>query len=337
MRRLVAVLCLVPCMGAMPPSSQPRAAPLRLVQSISLPDIQGRLDHFNVDLKRRRLFIAALAHHTVEVVDLNAGKWQRSLPGFEKPQGVWYVEKVDKLFVADGEQGDCKVFSGQDLRLLAAVALDRGPDHEAYDSVTNQLYVGYGGEDAGKDYGELAIIAVASDRHVGDIRTDAHPGAVIIDTPGQTLLLTMPKSREIAMADQKTRTITEKWQIPEQLPVALALDAAGGRLFVGTRQPPSLLVFDLRSHQLIASLPSVGVMDDLYFDAARRRVYASGGEGFIAVYQQRDPDHYSEIGRIATGPAARTSLWVPELNRYYVAVPASDSHPAEIRVYEPQP
>jgi hypothetical protein len=55
-------------MGATASSSEPRAAPLQFVQSISLPDVQGRIDHFNVDLKRRRLFIAALGNHTVEVV-----------------------------------------------------------------------------------------------------------------------------------------------------------------------------------------------------------------------------------------------------------------------------
>jgi DNA-binding beta-propeller fold protein YncE len=246
------------------------------------------------------------------------------------------VDSLDKLFIADGNDGNCKVYRGSDLSLLGAIPLDLGPDHEAYDPVRKQLYVGYGGEDANKDYGELGIIDAVADKHAGDVRTDSHPGAVIVEHPGRTVLITNPKSREIAVVDEQSRAVTSKWVIPEQLPVALALDAAHHRLFVGTRQPPRLLVFDENSHKLITSLPSVGLMDDLYFDAARRRIYASGGEGFVSVYQQLDADHYKQIASIPTGPVARTSLLVPKFNRYYVAVPAAADRGAEIQVYEPE-
>jgi len=317
--------------------AQSAGVPLRLVQTIALPKVQGRIDHFNVDTKHRRLFIAALGNHSIEVVDLKSGKWVRSLAGFKKPQGVWYVESIDKLFIADGEDGNCKVYRGSDLRLLNTIPLDLGPDHEAYDPVRKALYVGYGGEDAGRNYGELGIIDTVANKHTGDVRTDAHPGAVIIENPGKTVLVTNPKAQEIAVVDEKARAVTAKWVIPEQLPVALALDQASKRLFVGTRKPPLLLVFDEASHKLITTLPSVGLMDDMYFDAHRRRIYVSGGEGFVFIYQQLDPDHYKEIAKIQTGATARTSLLVPEFNRYYVAVPAAQNRGAEIQVYEPRP
>lgn len=336
MRKVLLLLPLLLVAGATLCGGQSGAAPLRLVQTIVLPNIQGRIDHFNVDVKHRRLFIAALGNHSVEVVDLRSGKWVRSLAGFKKPQGVWYVQSLDKLFIADGDAGDCRVYRGSDLKLIGTIALDLGPDHEAYDPVRKQLYVGYGGEDAGKDYGQLGIIGAAANKHAGDVRTDAHPGAIIIEQPGRTVLITNPKVREIAVIDEQARAVTSKWTVPEQLPVALALDHAHQRLFVGTRQPPQLLVFDESSHKLITSLPSVGLMDDLYFDEARRRIYASGGEGFVSVYQQLDPDHYKEIAKVSTGPVARTSLLVPEFDRYYVAVPAAGDRAAQIQVYQPE-
>ncbi len=337
MRKFFAIVFIV--FGTLPIKSrgQSTAPPLRLIQTIALPNVKGRIDHFNVDIKHQRLFIAALDNHTVEVVDLKSGKWVRSIPNVKKPQGVWYVDSLDKLFIADGDDADVKVYHGSDLKLITSIKLDLGPDWEAYDPVTKEIYVGYGGEDAGKNYGELGIINTVTNQHIGDIRTDSHPGAIIIGKPGETVLITAPKERQVAVVDEKTRSIIAKWQTKEDLPVGLALDAAHQRLFVGTRKPPRLLVFDFKSHKLIASLPTVGLLDGLYFDHARRRIYVSGGEGFVEVYQEIDSDHYQEIAKIPTGPIARTSLFVPAFNRYYVAVPANGHRGAEIRVYEPEP
>jgi hypothetical protein len=118
--------------------------------------------------------------------------------------------------------------------------------------------------------------------------------------------------------------------------VTLALDSVNGRLFVGARTPGHVIVYDIASFNKVADFPAVGLMDGMFFDAGRRRLYVSGGEGFVDVFQQRDADHYDSLAKIPTGPIARTSLFVPELNRYYVAVPRNGDHGAEIRVYEPQ-
>src|SRR5207249_11085681 len=86
---------------------------LRLVQTISLPNVKGRLDHMDVDVKRKRLFVAGLENGTLEVVDLQAGKWVRSIPGFEKPQGALYVPELNKLIGASGDDVMlCVVYAG---------------------------------------------------------------------------------------------------------------------------------------------------------------------------------------------------------------------------------
>jgi len=96
---------------------------------------------------------------------------------------------------------------------------------------------------------------------------------------------------------------------------------------------------DSQSGKEVAHLPTVEGMDGVYFDAGHKRVYVSGGRGFdvgdIFVYQQLDADHYVTIGKIPTRPGAGTSLWSPELNRYYVAAPAHDQEEAAILVFEP--
>src|ERR1700722_8920326 len=97
---------------------------LRLVQTISLPNVKGRLDHMDVDVKGKRLFVAGLENGTFEIVDLQAGKWSRSLPGFKKSQGSLFVPGLNKLFLASGDDGMVRVFRGDTFELLDTIHLD---------------------------------------------------------------------------------------------------------------------------------------------------------------------------------------------------------------------
>jgi hypothetical protein len=112
----------------------------------------------------------------------------------------------------------------------------------------------------------------------------------------------------------------------------MALDESSARLFIGCRRPPQLTVFDTKSGKPIASAAIVGDTDDLFYDGARDRLYVIGGEGFVDVLESGGTAQ--RIGRIGTRMGARTGLWVPDQNRLYVAVPARERSPAEIRVFE---
>lgn len=331
--------CVIPTLvlASTVAAAVPGGSPLRQAEIIMLPNVPGRIDHFSADVRGRRLFISALGNHSVEVVGMGGDKPPRSLNGVQKPQGECYVGRLGKLFTADGAAGDVKVYRGGDLQLLATIPLDLGPDAETYDPVTKRLYVGYGGEDAGKSYGEVGIIDAVSDRHVGDVRASAHPGALLVAQPGRTMYITVPKTREIAQIDLSAGRIVTTWKSEEGSPVSLAYDPSRQRLFVGTRNPAQIEVFDARSHRWIISLPSVGLMDGLFYDAINRRIYASGGDGYVAVYRQLSADRYEQLARVPTGANARTSLWVEQLDRYYAAVPAGSASAAALLEFQPAP
>src|SRR6202022_2117013 len=123
-----------------------------------MPNVKGRLDHIDVDVKGKRLFVAGLENGTLDLVDLEASKWMRSIPGFKKPQGALYVPELDKLFVASGDDGLLRVFRGDTLELLDSIHLEPGPNRVVYEPKSKLVYVGYGGKDAGKDYGEIGIM-----------------------------------------------------------------------------------------------------------------------------------------------------------------------------------
>ena len=316
-------------------------SPLRLVQTIPMPNVKGRIDHMDVDVKGKRLFVAGLENGSMEVVDLQAGKWLKSIPGFKKTQGIAYMPSLNKVFVASGDDGMVRVFRGDTLELLNEIKLDLGPNRVAYDPHTQLLYVGYGGKDAGKDYGEIGIIDAKTDKHLGDVKVEAHPSELLLDETGKTLFVFMSGASKIQVVDTKRHKVVSTWPVSSKRNGDGALDEKTNRLFIGTRTPPEMIAMDSRTGKEVADLPTVEGMDGVYFDPRLKRIYVSGGRdndvGYVCVYQQKDADHYETIGKLPTKSGAGTSFWSPELNRYYVAAPARDKEEAAILVFEPEP
>jgi DNA-binding beta-propeller fold protein YncE len=313
--------------------------PLHLVQTIPMPNVKGRIDHMDVDAKGKRLFVAGLENGSLEVVDLQAGKWLKSIPGFKKTQGVAYIRSLNKVFVASGDDGMLRVFRGDTLDLLDAIKLDLGPNRVVFDPHAALLYVGYGGKDAGKDYGEVGVIDAKTDKHIADIKVEAHPSELLLDQSGKTLFVFVSIASKVQVVDTTKREVVSTWPVSSQRNGDGAFDEKTHRLFIGTRTPPQMVVMDSQTGKEVASLPTVDGMDGVYFDAAHKRVYVSGGRdqgvGYVFAYQQKDADHYETIAKIPTRPGAGTSFWSPELHRYYVAAPANDNEPAAILVFEP--
>jgi len=311
---------------------------LKLVQTIPLPNVDGRIDHFAIDVKGRRAFLAALAQNTIEVVDLKAGRATRTLAGFAKPQGVHFVAELNRLFVATGLDGALRTLDGTTLAVLRTANLSLGADAIGYDSRSRYLFVGSGGSDANRESGDLTVISAVTGARVAAIVTDAHAGGSGVEKRGKRVYVLVPEKAEVVVLDRKTRAQLAKWTIPGiQKNVALDLDEKNHRLFLGVRTPASVVVLDSTSGEVVASVPTVSMLDGLYYDQAERRIYTSGGEGFVDVTQQIDADHYERIARVATGPNARTSKFVPEWRRLYVAVPRDQDRSAGLLVFEVVP
>ena len=304
------------------------AQPLRLEKTIELPGVRGRIDHMSVDVKGARLFVSALGNNTVEVIDTKAGKRVKTISGFAEPQGVLYVPANDRAFVANAKDGSVRIFDGTSYALLKILDYGDDADNLRYDSAHRRIYVGYGSGGLGK---------IDTDGNkTADVKLDSHPESFQLEKNSPRIYVNLPKSHKIAVLDGEKHTIIRTW-VPGSASAnyPMALDEANHRLFVVTRSPAQLLVFDTNTGKIVQSLDAVGDCDDVFYDEARKRIYASGGEGSISVFQQKDADHYTELTRIATVKGARTSFFSPELDRLFLAVRRQASQPAAIRVYAP--
>ena len=305
--------------------------PLRLVQTIPLPNVEGRIDHMAVDLKDQRLFIAALGNNTVEVLDLRAGKRIRSITGLHEPQGVGFIPELNKFFIANGKSAACDMFDASSFKLIMSVKFSDDADNIRYDPVARRVYVGYGS-------GGLGIIDAATGVKVGEIKLEGHPESFQLERSGPRIFVNIPASQKIVIVDREKRATITSWTTAGATAnFPMALDETHHRLFVGFRKPATLVVFDTESGKAMAQLDSPGEADDIFYDNSRQRIYVSGGDGSIGIFQQNDADHYKMMTKIPTASGARTSLFVPELSRFYLAVPHRGAQTAEVRVYEAAP
>jgi DNA-binding beta-propeller fold protein YncE len=300
--------------------------PLRLEKTIPLPDVQGRIDHMSIDVKTERLFMAALGNNTVEVIDVAHGKRIHSIPGLHEPQGVLYLPDVNRLYVANGDDGTLRIFDGTSYQPSKWIKLGDDADNIRFDAATKHVYVGYGS-------GALAVLNEDGTK-VAEIGLDAHPESFQLEKNGPRLFVNLPKSRKVAVVDRTKGSVVATWQTGGALSnYPMAFDEDDHRLFIVCRLPARLIVLDTNTGKVVEKLPVIGDSDDVFYDSARKRVYATGGEGGISVYQQENADHYKEIAKILSVKGARTSFFSPDLSELFVAIRAQGSQPAAIRVY----
>jgi DNA-binding beta-propeller fold protein YncE len=317
--------------GATMPRAHPQ--PLVLTGAVPLANIQGRIDHLGVNHKGR-LFLSALGNNSEEIIDLGAGRVIHSI-SIPRPQGVAYAAASNELFVGSDE-GKLYIYKGESLELITSIDFGDDVDNLRYDAAKKLVYVAYGDDEAGA----LAVIdATTNKRLEQEYKLGAHPESFQLETAGPNIYVNLPDLKQIAVIDRGSNAIT-RWPLKVDSNFPMALDEAGHTLFVVTHAPALLLAFDTTSGRQLAALPTVQNSDDVFFDAARKRIYVPGGEGSIDVFQRTNAGHYAKVARIPTAVGGRTGGYFGKGRKgfevLYVAVPARADHGAEVLLYTVQ-
>ena len=315
------ILCMVIFGLFVPAVKAQEKPPLKLVASTPLPGFTGDLDHFGVDLQGGRLFLASEDQKTVEVFDLRTGKRTNSIKGFDQPLTMAYLAESDRLIVTDGGDTDAvELVDCKEYKIIKTLKLGPGVDHGVYNPMDKNFYVENGGGPDGKIH-VLSIIDTKSFTQVGEVA--GLPGnsneGMVIDHEGKKLYVNLTGTDEIGVIDLNTRQLIARWRLPDaHIAHAIALDEPNHRLFTATRKPSQFVVFNTDTGKVVTTLPCVGVNSDMSLDVAHKRIYVTGSET-ASVFEQRDADHYEHIAEVPTAYRAKSSIFVPELKRLYVA------------------
>jgi len=301
---------------------------LQLEANIPLGDIRGRIDHMAVDLKRGRLFVAALGNGSLADVDLQTQRLERRIDGLPEPQGVGYDPVTDILYVANAGDGSVRLFTGTDLSPAGRIELGSDADNIRVDSNAGRVFVGHGD-------GALAAIDAATHEKIASAPLKAHPESFQLDKDTDRVFINVPNAGLIDVVDRTSGKEITSWSTEGRgANFAMALDHVRKNILVAFRRPAEVGVFSSTEGKLLTSIPTCGDVDDLNVDSKRNRIYISCGEGFLDVLSLEGTT-YRQTARIATAVGARTSLFVPELDRLLLAVPARGDAQAAIWVFRP--
>jgi len=315
-------------------------APLKLLHATPLPQLKdGDFDHLTPDAAGNRLFVTAEENSKVLIFDLKTDKLIHTIDDLKAPHSMLYRADLKKLFVADSDLGEVKIYDTDSYKPLGSIKVREGADASAYDPSTKLYYVVNGGKDAKLANAYITAIDVAAGKTEVEFKIDSNDvEGVVFEKSGPRMFVNVRGNSSVEVYDRNTRALLKTWPTAEagKNPTSMAFDEATHRLFLGTRVPGKLVVMDSDSGKIVTSYPAAAMVDDMAFDSAGKRIYFAGTE-FLDVFHQVDADHYDRIGHVATSFRAKTGVLVPELNRYYLAVPHHEKQTAELRVYEVLP
>lgn len=303
--------------------------PLVLEAKIPLEHVAGRIDHMAIDLARQRLFVAELGNDSVDVVDLRQRKVIRTLPHLKEPQGVGYQPQTDTLYVASAGDGTVRLFQGANLAPGEVIELGKDADNVRIDAKSGLVFVGYGS-------GGIAVIDPASRKKQADIALREHPEGFQLSPGGERIFVNVPDAHQIAVIDRAAGKQAASWPTRDgRANFPMALDG-GERVIAVFRRPARLTAFSAQDGSVLATLETCGDADDVFVDARRKRLYISCGEGAVDVLERRGAG-YERLARVTTSAGARTSFFIPELDRLVVAARAVADAPAALWVFRPAP
>jgi DNA-binding beta-propeller fold protein YncE len=311
------------------------AAPIKLIQTYELPaEVKGNFDHFGIDLKGERLFATPEGYHAVVVFDLKTGKLVHKIDGIGKPHAVLYREDLNRIYITDGDAGDLKIFDGTTYKLVSSVKLLEDADSIGYDPATKHLYIDNGGGDVHQTYSMLSVVDTTAGTKLGDLKIDGDTlEAMALEKSTPKIYVNNRAKNQVSVVDREKRELAASWPVTLcKNNVAMALDEANHRLFVACRTS-QIAVLDTQTGKEVTSFAITKGVDDITYDAASKRIYAAC-DGAVDIYEQSGPDTYKLVANVPTGPMGRTARLVPELKRYFVAVPQHGATNAKVLVFE---
>lgn len=301
---------------------------LQLTGSIALPNVVGRIDHFDFDAKNQILFLAELGNNTVEFIDLKNKIVLHRIDNLSNPQGVLFIPQTNTLVISNAGNAECGFYNAQTFQKITSFNLASDADNMRYDAVSKLIYIGYGD-------GAMAIIDAITFKIVGDVKLSGHPESFQIDKSSNKIYVNVPDNHQIEVVDLTAKSVTDIWKVTTaKSNYPMSLDEENHRLFVGCRSPAKLLILDTKTGKTISSFDIDSDVDDVYYDNKNKQIYLSCGGGYVNVFNQKDADTYIYDGKIASKTGARTSFLLSEIRQLIVASPSAIGREASLLIYD---
>lgn len=336
-------------------------APLVLERTIPLPTvagpverngIAGRLDHLAYDTATHRLFLAAFSKGSLEVIDLDQGKLVNTIEDIPEAQGVAVSPTLGRVYVTSGDKGTIQSFDTSTLKQAGSASVIEDADNVRFDARTGNIMVGGGSRTAGA----IIVLEPAALTKIAEIALPSHAESFQLNPVGPRIYVNIPgdkysdKDGAIVVTDRDKGTALATWTLQGAARnFAMAIDPVQHRIFVISRKPAIVTVFDSSTGHVLGTNPCAPDCDDVFYDVKTHLLMVIGGgrrttdragepvthdqPGTLDVFAATEGGQLDRLTSYPLPPHARTGLFVPDRRMLYIAVPVQNNQPAEIREY----
>jgi DNA-binding beta-propeller fold protein YncE len=287
-------------------------------------------DYITFDPDSRRLYVS----HGSEVLVVNAdtGEEEGKISGLKLSHGVVVVPEVGRGFISDGVQGKAIIFDLKTLKVVGEANAAPDADCIIYDPASKHVFTFNG------DSHNATVIDPSTGNVVGTIDLGAGPEFAVADGQG-TIYNNLEDKSEVLAIDSRSLKVKSHWPIaPAGAPAPIAMDRDHRRLFVAGREPAMLVVMNADDGKVIQSFPLSGGADAEVYDSKTGLIFVSTREGWVHIFHEDSPDHYSEAGTVKTKLGAKTMAYDPKTQRIFVDTAEFGKAPAPTKEHpHPRP
>jgi YVTN family beta-propeller protein len=280
-----------------------------ITKEVALPG-PARWDFVKYSSRDRRVYVAH--GDRVSVVDEPTGKLIGqigNLPG--GTHGIAIPPQGNQGFTDEGHPGLAVAFNLKTLQQTATVATAADADGILYEPTTKHIYVING------DSGSISVIDPSSDKKIATIDIGAKLEPAVADGKGR-IYVNGEQQNDIVAIDAKANKVIAHWPMPAcQTPHGIAIDRATRRLF-STCANKVLVVLNIDTGGIVATLPIGAHSDGAAFDPVRKLVFSSNGDGTLSVIKELPADHFITAETVKTKASARTISIDPKTGRIFL-------------------
>jgi len=267
-------------------------------------------DYLTFDPDSRRLYLS----HGSEVLVVNAdtGEEEGKISGLKVSHGVALVPQVGRGFITDGAEGKAIIFDLKTLKIVGEAKTAPDADCIVYDPASKHIFTFNG------DSHSTTVIDPSTGNEVGEIDLGGGPEFAVADGQG-TIYNNLEDKSEVLAIDSRSLKVKSRWKIaPAGAPAPIAMDRDHRRLFVAGREPAMLVVMNADDGKVIQSFPISGGADADVYDSKTGLIFVSTREGWVHIFHEDSPDHYSDSGKVKTELGAKTMAYDPKTERIFV-------------------
>jgi YVTN family beta-propeller protein len=293
-----------------------------ITKEVALPG-PARWDFVKYSSRDKRVYVAH--GDRVSVVDEPTGKFIGqigNLPG--GTHGIAIPPQGNQGFTDEGHPGLAVAFDLKTLQQTATIGTAADADGILYEPTTRHIYVING------DSGSISVIDPSSDKKIATVDIGAKLEPAVADGKGH-FYVNGEQKNDIVAIDAKANTVIAHWPMPAcQTPHGIAIDRSARRLF-STCANKVLVVLNIDTGGIVATLPIGAHSDGAAFDPVRKLVFSSNGDGTLSVIKELSADHFIAAQTVKTKASARTISIDPKTGRIFLVAADLISAPTTAR------